>query len=41
MPANSFSALIDLNATFGALFIGFGVSCVSVVFPARPRLRQG
>ncbi|RDX54173.1 hypothetical protein OH76DRAFT_1479203 [Lentinus brumalis] len=29
MPANSFSALIDLNATFGALFIGFGVSCVA------------
>ncbi len=29
-----FASLIDLDATFGALFIGFGASCVFVYTPA-------
>ncbi|RPD76685.1 hypothetical protein L226DRAFT_383286 [Lentinus tigrinus ALCF2SS1-7] len=27
--ANSFASIIDLNATFGAIFVGFGASCVA------------
>ncbi|KAI0700150.1 hypothetical protein C8T65DRAFT_742210 [Cerioporus squamosus] len=29
MASSSFASLIDLNSTFGALFIGFGASCVA------------
>lgn len=31
--ASPLASLIDLNATFGALFIGFGASCLFVTLP--------